>query len=721
MKDIFTIFVNDLKSAARNVIVFIVIIGICILPALYAWFNIAANWDPYSSTGGIPFAVCSKDKGASFNILLSVNAGDKIIDELKKNDKMGWNFVDENEAVEGVRQGRYFAAVVIPEEFSEDLMSVLSGKFKQAELHYYINEKRNAIAPKITKAGIETVQESINTAYVNTITTMIASTLNLATGSLDGTVDTGVDKVLDALRDVQNSIDGFKTTVDVFISAIDTAESVVTANKENLPNIDSSLAKAGIVTGNVKDSLNSAKALTGNVTDSIEDILSSAEGFSDSVEAKLDEVFGIIESNSSQAADAMVKITEPGEKIITIESRVYNSLKKIEEVFGLDLSKVTGKLDSNMTRWEKINDAILEAARTIRSKGALPNEKKQELYSMLNTADSEIANVKEAFRSVKSTIDRAIDQMFTVVDNASDFLQSLSGDIPDFSATLDNANNTMENMKATLENVKTFMDSSKTNLGNMIDNIEKIKNNDTLMNMINPIIENPQALGDFVSSPVKTVTERIFPVENYGSGMTPFYSSLAIWVGGIILVAVLRTDLLKREQIRLRKTDATKEFFGRYIIFFMLGQIQALITSLGDLFFLKVQCDNPVLFVLGLMFSSFIYTLLIYSLTITFSVIGKALAVIILVIQIAGAGGTFPVEVLPEPFQAVSPFLPFKYGVDLLREAVAGADPSAYVHNLLILLIFVPASLLLGLFLRRPCIRAIKFFNKRIEQSDIVI
>ena len=121
------------------------------------------------------------------------------------------------------------------------------------------------------------------------------------------------------------------------------------------------------------------------------------------------------------------------------------------------------------------------------------------------------------------------------------------------------------------------------------------------------------------------------------------------------------------------------------------------------------------------MISSFIYTLLIYSLTMTFSVIGKALAVIILVIQIAGAGGTFPIELLPGPFKAISPFLPFKYGVNAMRETIAGVDVNNYLKNIGILAVYIIVALLIGLLLRKPCMKVIEFFNKKIEESDLVI
>ena len=108
-------------------------------------------------------------------------------------------------------------------------------------------------------------------------------------------------------------------------------------------------------------------------------------------------------------------------------------------------------------------------------------------------------------------------------------------------------------------------------------------------------------------------------------------SSLALWVGGVVLVAVLNVDLTEHDRKKLGKANPVQLFFGRYLIFFVISQVQGLIIALGDLFFLKTQAEDPVMFIISCLISSFVYSLIIYSLTITFSVIGKALAVIILI------------------------------------------------------------------------------------------
>ncbi len=720
MKNVISIFKNDLKSVGRNLIVFIVIIGICILPALYAWFNIAANWDPYSNTEGLSFAVCSLDKGYSFSAI-SINGGDEIIESLKANDKMGWAFVSEKEAKEGVENGTYYAAVIIPKDFSECLLSITTGQFKQAELQYYVNEKKNAIAPKITDKGVQTIQESVNSTYVSTITKYLATILHISSDALGKNKDGLTDNITTTIENAKKDIDTFESTVNVFISTLDSLDSIMKTNKDMLPTIQKKLSDAGLFTVNVKNSIKNTQNAALQISNSIEAVIDSAVSFTDEISAKADDAFAELETNSAKAASKFRNITNINNRIISINNRVIGMLNTVQSEIGIDCSSVINRLNDANQRQTDIINTVNSAAEAIEKSGQLPADIKERINTLIAQAKTDSSAVSSAFAGIKSMIDSAVNKSYAALDNIYSTLMNISGSVPNLGGTFDDASKTIGSLKNTFKNMNKYMEDSKKKLDGFTDTVDGIINNETINNIITPIIQKPDALGKFVAGPVTVSSHRIYSIENYGSAMTPFYTSLALWVGGIVLVAVMKTDLTKAEMKRLNKPRSTAIFFGRYLIYFILGQVQAWIIALGDLFFLKIQCSDPVLFVCGCLISSFVYTLIIYSLTITFSVIGKALAVIILVIQIAGAGGTFPIEVLPTPFQTVSPYLPFKYGVNMLRETVAGVDMNNLLTQTGLLLVFVPIALVLGLILRKPCIKIISFFNNRVEQSDIIV
>ena len=720
MKKIFSIFCLDLKSTTKNLIVFVIVIGITILPALYAWFNIAANMDPYTNTGGLGFAVCSKDKGYSYKTL-SINAGDKIIDNLKSNTQMGWAFVDEEDALQGVENGTYFAAIIIPENFSEDLLSITTGDFTQAKLKYYVNEKKNAVAPKITDKGIEAIEESIASTYVSSLTETIASVLDLTEEEFDEKKDDISDRIIADLKETKTDISTFNASLDVTISTLDSIDDLIKTNQELLPSIQSTLSSAGVFTNDVASTISSTKGIASQVSTSVDGLIEDGSSYMESVSEQLDTIFTSLGDDADAIAAKLAKVKAINQNIISVNNVVIGILNNIQSSLGIDCSKVIDALNRANDKQNAIISKIDSICDNISTAGNLPANAQSELEDLVSQAKDELATVDSEFSAIRSDIDSTVTDSFSALDDITGFLQTLNTGTGQLNTVFDTALDTNASLKNVLKDLKSFLNAANDKIDTLIEKVEDIEGSSLLENIVTPIIENPKALGSFVSSPVAYDTKEVYAVENYGSAMSPFYSSLALWVGGIVLVAVLNVDLTEKDRKRIGKANSVQLFFGRYMLFFVLSQIQALIIALGDLYFLKVQCKNPLLFILTCLISSFVYSLIIYSLTITFSVIGKALAVIILILQVAGSGGTFPIEMLPDPFKLIAPFLPFKYGINAMRETVAGMSPGAYEKYIGILLLFIVPALILGLLLRKPCIKIIAFFNKKVEESDLVI
>lgn len=721
MKNIISIFKYDLKNVAKNIIVFVVVIGIAILPALYSWFNIASNWDPYSNTGALDFAVCSLDKGYSYKSI-EINAGEEIISNLKQNSQMGWDFVSEEEAVEGAKNGKYYAAVVIPEDFSENLLSVTTGLFKKATIKYYSNEKKNAIAPKMTDKGAESIENSVNTTYVNKVTDVLATALNLTEDELSSSKTDIADTIITDLNNTKTDITNLKTTNNLFISTLDSIKALLEANEEMGPEIKAALTKAGAMGNDIKDTLNALSSTSPQITATISGIIDQGVEYANDVDTELTAAFNDIKNDADGAADRLSRVTRINDRIIGINNRILDVLDKVSQTFSkLSFPGLTEKLNNANKKQNEIISKINNACTTIREKGALPQGVQTEIKSAVAEAKTGLSEIETDFASAKQQIDQAASNAYSALDDVSDFVSSIGSGSLGIEKVIDEGENTTDNLIDTFNNLNDLLDGINTKIDTLIEKVTDIRDSHKVESVLTPIIEDPESLADFISKSADTDKERLYPIEHYGSAMTPFYTSLGLWVGGVVLVAVLSVTLSKRQLKTLNQPKDYQVYFGRYILFFLLGQLQSVIIALGDLFFLKIQCDNPLLFVFSCMVSAFVYTLIIYSLTITFSVIGKALAVIILVLQVAGSGGTFPIEVLPAPFRALSAFLPFKYGIDAMRETVAGLDSASYWTNLGYLMLFALGALFIGLVLRKPCIKIIGFFNERVEDSDIII
>ena len=721
MKNVCAIFKNDVSKLATNLVAFVVAIGICILPALYAWFNIASNWDPYSNTGSIKVAVVNLDKGSNIE-KVNINIGDQVVENLKSNTQMGWQFVNKTEAEEGVKTGKYYASVTIPEDFSENLTSLLSGSLKRPQITYTLNEKLNAIAPKITDKGAEAIKNEVNASYVDTVTKMIAETIAVTTETADDKYSEIKDNLKDSVDNIIDDIDAVNSSIDLVVTTIDASNTLLDDAKDGLPNVDQLLISAGTVSSDTKDTISGASSAAAQISQSADNVIFAIDNLYDDVSPDIDEAFDLLDSDASAAAEKLTSVTKVNSKIISMESNLAAFFTTVQDKLGIDNSAIIQKLSNNIDKQNNIINKINDITDTIKKTGKAPSNAKTELDRLLGEADKELVSISTEFsKNTKPAVDKAVGDVFDGLDTITDSLNHADGSIPDIDSALDSGKESLTALKTSLQSIKKTLNNVKNRFEKISEKIDTLNDQSSLVGFIESLSFAPDELGEFMSSPVKLQTVKVYPVENYGSAMAPFYSVLAIWVGSIVLVAVLKTEIGPKDMKKLGNNFRPVEiYFGRYQIFFFASVLQGLIIGLGDLFFLRIQCKDPLLFMLTVIFTSFVFSIFVYSLTITFSVIGKAMAVIILVLQVAGSGGTYPPELLPEFFQKLLPYLPFKYAVNAVRETIAGVYERAYVTDMLMLSIYVLIALFVGILLRKPFLKIMNYFNHRLESTELI-
>ena len=271
-----------------------------------------------------------------------------------------------------------------------------------------------------------------------------------------------------------------------------------------------------------------------------------------------------------------------------------------------------------------------------------------------------------------------------------------------------------------LDNSGALMDRASSKVSGMITKLEQMQQSGDFSELRSLLSENREALSQFLAAPVSLKTHKVYEIENYGSAMAPFYSTLSIWIGGIVLVAMMSVTVSDSTLEGLSGVKNSHLYFGRYILFFIMGLMQSTLIGLGDLLFLGIQCRHPFLFMLACWFSSIVYVNIIYTLTVSFGDIGKAISVILLVIQVAGTGGTFPIEVAPTFFRVIYPLLPFTHSMAAMRETVGGMYGMDYWADLIKLLVFLILSLIVGLVLRKPIIRLNDKFSEKLEETKVM-
>lgn len=721
MKRAFEIFRRDVNRLSHNMVAMIVTIGVCLIPSLYAWFNIAANYDPYANTGNIKIAVANADKGTENELIGNLNAGEEIVQNLKENKDLGWKFTDKKKAVEGVKSGKYYAAIVIPEDFSASLVSILSGDMKQPQFEYYLNEKKNAIAPKVTDTGASTIQEQVNEEFIAAAAGSVSKILGQTAEQMGTQVDKAQENLITKMQTVEKNLEEYQAVLENLNKTIDGSGDLISGTQETLDTLKSAASSGAKSINQGTDILssvrNSVGALSTGLSEGLTQGADTLSGISSAVGTDLGKLNEKVQNVNEKLGNAITSVQD----LIAQNEEILAVLRELDnQVPGSPLSDIIGKLEAENQRHQEIlknlqtgNDSIGNAVNTSvqglnQIAAAIGDGQKSLQTSRKSFEQNVLPSLNQSLDSFAQLSGR-VSGILTGVEPSAEQLKNVTGDLKQ---TLSDTKAAMESSQKALEEVQKKLNTAIADLGTL-------QSSDIYQSLTELTKKNAEEVAEFMYSPVQLKTESFYHVENYGSAMTPFYTNLAIWVGGIVLIAIFKLEVDKDDKIK--SFTVTQGYFGRWLLYVTTGLIQALIICLGDIYLLKIQCKNPAAFIFAGLFASFVYVNLIYALSITFKHIGKALSVILVILQIPGSAGTYPIEMTPAFFRFVHPLLPFTYGINAMREAIAGIYGMHYWKNLLCLAIFLPIALGIGLLLRPRLLNLNYLFDRKLAETDLMI
>lgn len=705
MKNIWRVYMSDLKRLTTNVVALSIVMGLCIIPSLYAWFNIMSNWDPYgeSATSLMKISVYSEDEGIDMSGM-QLTIGDMVTESLENNNTIDWTFTDsKSEALELIASGDCYAGIVIPKDFTKNMLSILSGNIVNPDIEYYENSKKNAIATKITGKVKTTVQNEINTKLISTLTEIFAN----AGDYLSGNNIDGADMIAgfeSRLNQVSSTLDNYIYMMNTFKLLTESSSDAIDTTKLLLPGIDSMASSGAKSLGNLGDS---AK-ISSNVASTGISLLNTGL---DTITDKLDALKNTV--NSINRENSLAPITDESDITILLSNNVLDTIADLLESKSPTVSEAKNQFEKLKSDIEQLtNDANLTDADITSAKSSI--------LSDISKCQDYISEVKSSINDeLAPKLDGSLNNISASLSQAQTILSGVPGNFSDISKNLTEYQNILKSGSSDIENTIKCLKDLQSSIDKIITDIHDITSSGKYQEFINAIKDNPQIIVDFISSPVQMNTVAVYEISNYGSAMAPFYTVLALWVGALILVALIRVKV--KDNKELEGVKPYQKFFGRYLNFFVIGQVQTIITVFGDLFYVGIQCKHPIAFTLAAMMTSFVFTFLIYSLTAAFGNIGEAIAVVIMVIQVAGAGGTFPVEVLPSVYQYLYKFMPFSYCMNALRECVAGMYQHTYGRCLATLLIYVGISVIIGLLLAKPCAKLLDKLEHSKEKSGLFI
>ena len=687
MRNIWTVFKTDIRTLSKCFFACVVVVAIALLPSLYAWLNIYSNWDPYGNTGGISIAVASLDEGYTDADGTYENKGDDVVADLREATSINWVIVDtEEEAKGGVESGDYYAAVVIDKQFSRNMYRMLTDWTGKPAITYYENAKKNAVATKITDTAVETLKRSISENYLEVVIGGIMEQSNLLAADL--TADDPEAAVKGVLYQAQDLLHACGRMMDAFEAAggSGVSESSAAALEAAVANINKNLpdgAQLQQTAAEIQLRLNTALARVERALDRLNSAIENAPDQEETQQKLLD------------AADTMDKTADALETWAA----------------GLEDSGT----EAGKTQAEAARQTAAECRKTAKQLRALAES--PDSADLLADCDALVKSIRTMVDKIPVTSKALQKELDTVAGQVADTMEGMAALAGDAKAMKTALAETADAVGDTMALLRPATEKLLTSLESTIDDLEGLTTDEYMDTLVNILGGDPAMYGQYFPEMVQTSVNAVYPIANYGSAMTPFYTVLAIWVGGVILSSLIKIHARTEGLIDPKPAEL---YFGRYLFFFVLSQIQAAVIVTGDLYILKVQCLHPGMLYLTGALTAFTFSLLIYSLALSFGDVGKAIVVVIMVMQIAGSSGTFPIELLPAIYQKIYRFFPFPYAIDAMRECICGLYGLTWLKNIGCLLIFGAAALLIGLWVRKPFMGLNHFMEEKLEETEML-
>ena len=716
MKNIIEIFRKDIKEVFRKTNTWIIIVGLIFLPSMYAWPNILSSWDPYGHTNNIKVAVTSEDDGATVDGK-ELNLGKSLVEGLKNNKNLDWQFVsNKQEAENGVRIGDYYASIVVPKNFSKDMTSVSRTEPQRASIEYTVNEKINAISPKITNSGASAIANNISKNFVETANGIIFEKLHEAGIKFEENLPS-IEKAKEEIFKLNDNFSTYESTLSELIGKVEYGYNILNNVQNTLPEIDRVATnsimiadKAGITINNIQGFNERLLPIINNHLNVVEEVSKEANVIAKELQQKPDKTEEI--KARQKALDSRLQASTERLQLVKNIFEYFNKLSS-ERLFNNQLERVTTLLN-DITTIKEVNNNIYnkmdhydEIANTVKEEFVNKTAKVNEVSSNMNSK----LNVE-----VAPLISQVLSKAEVNIDKVSGIIAGAQGELPAVERKLSETEVKISNAYGKLLSLRAQMPSAKSKIQKLTDEIKKADSGIDKNQLFNLLKVDYKQQAEFFANPVKLQENKLYHIENYGSAMTPFYTVLSIWVGSLLMSSLLTTKVEDEEN----KYKPYQKYFGRGLLFVIISLFQTLIITLGDMYVLGTQATSPYRFVLYALLISLLFSSIIYTIVCILGNVGKAVCIVLLVLQLGSSGGTFPIQMTSEFFQALYPKVPFTYSIGLLREAVGGVYIPAVERDIKILFIYLIVVLVGGAILVSLKARSKKLSRER-ERSKLFL
>lgn len=687
------------------------------VPALYAWFNIAGFWNPYAQTSHIRVAVANEDEGATKDQIGTVNVGAMLETQLKGNDQLGWHFVSADEARAEVERGDSYAAFVIPASFSRDLTGIVDGTYVKPNIQYYVNEKINAVAPKITGAGATSLDRQINSAFVSTVAKVLSEKASEAGVSIANDADQKRSDVSASVSEASAKLGRASQTLDGMGDKIDATKASVASARATLSDLDAAASE-------LSTSLDQADQLVSDSRTSLASFSSQMGGALDGLSSNAASALAGVSENAGTLDGAVQGASGRVGGLLTEGTSINNSVGDVLaelNALGIGNLPVAGTALTDLTNQHAALSSALASLTTLNSDLSATSTS---ITGALTNASDASAAVSTAVTNARSGASSQLPAISSALDDFSSASSSMRGSLETLRSQRDQVSGLLDQLDSLLGGAKTATQTSATNvaaiqndLDSVATDISSLSSSNTLRDLADSLGVNTESIASFMASPTQIETKVVYPVAAYGSAMAPLFTNLALWIGAFSLVLLLKLDV---DEEGIGPTSSAAKYMGRWMLLAFFGVIQALVVSIGDLI-VGVQTVSRLGFVGTSIAISLVFVSIVYMLSTCFQHIGKGLCVIIMVVQIPGSAGLYPVEMLPSFFRFLHPLFPFTYGINALREIVGGFYGHTYLSCLAVLGAEALVACAIGLVLRPFLVNLNAMITRDLSSSGLFL
>ena len=718
---------SDFKRLFANAMSSIIVVGLVVMPSMFAWYNVIACWNVFDNTGNLTVAVANVDEGYESELVpLRVNVGEQVVSALRANDEIDWTFTDEEDAVDGARSGRYYAAVVIPEGFSRDMLTFYSEDVQHAKIVYYANEKKSAIAPKITDKGADSVSYQVNEVFAQTLSEValgIAESLSNYADEAD--VGGRIAAVSGKVRGMGDEVERMASVLDLYASLAGASQTLI---GDSAKLVDSAQREADGLGATASEGAQAASGMTGALRQSVDGLSQAleqgAQGFA-AVSDAADELFDSAAAGSQQSASALRAQADALDGRI---AQYRSAIEQLEQLAGEVPTEYRPALEAVVARMkavaglmEGMRDSLRSAADKLEAGVSDTQAEREEIARLAEEARQSSAALEAEFeQNLKPGLQELADSAATLAANVGAGLESLRSSGSGLSGAAGSASAVLAEAQGKIDGTSAELRDAASELRALADGVDEALvagDADALRDVLGA---DTQLLSKALAAPVGIERVAVFPAENFGSAMAPLYTTLALFIGSLLILVVVKPTVGPRTRAELSDPKPRQLFMGRFGVMAFLSLAQTTVMGLGNLLFLQVQVADPLLFMLCFWIAGLVFTFFIYALVAAFANLGKAVAVLLLIVQVTGCGGSFPLQLLPPFIQGLSPWLPATHVVNAMRAAMFGTYGGDFWTEIGLLALFLIPAALIGLVLRGPLAKFMTWYVEEVESSKLV-